>query len=35
VRFEVRQYVTNDAGLLHMPVDWRFSNSVAGTGSVG
>ena len=35
VRFEVRQYVTNDAGLFHMPVDWRFSTSIAGAGSAG
>jgi hypothetical protein len=24
VRFEVRQFGTNDAGLFHMPVSWRM-----------
>lgn len=27
VRFEVRQFGTNDAGLFHMPVNWSFSAS--------
>ncbi len=27
-RFEVRQYATNDAGLLHMPVTWRINTTV-------
>ncbi|MGA7756674.1 MAG: ABC transporter ATP-binding protein [Ilumatobacteraceae bacterium] len=35
VRFEVRQYSTNDAGLFHMPVDWRFSATSAGATSAG
>ena len=27
-RFEVRQYATNDAGLVHMPVTWRIHTTV-------
>lgn len=27
VRFEVRQFGTNDAGLFHMPVSWRFDSA--------
>ncbi len=28
VRFEVRQFHTNDAGLFHMPVTWRVESTV-------
>ncbi len=27
-RFEVRQFATNDAGLIHLPVTWRLHSSV-------
>ncbi|MEX2627089.1 MAG: ABC transporter ATP-binding protein [Ilumatobacteraceae bacterium] len=28
VRFDVRQFGTNDAGLFHMPVNWRLDSAV-------